>query len=308
VPTRNAAAGRLRHGELSAENCENTRHRIPTGFRHSAQGCRAGEATLGRSNRWAERRCPVGANPGRGAGKTRSNCRVPPGGGAQKPMVLTQSPVRKQVAPKNPHFPLVECPFCQENGVSTASNPGFAGKMPIRRRRIGIPAAKWRFDAVESAFSRQNGDSTGGGSPFFRQNADSTRGNWHFFDRMPIRRRRKRRFFGGRPVRRGRRGIPLAQGRSGTEGSDVPPGGSRFAAGAMASTTPDGLSAPGEAGSGRRKAVYHGKPPLVLPRKSAEGTKEPLKKSIIHEGTQINTNGIRVLRRPIRAGSCLFVV
>ena len=183
-------------------------------------------------------------------------------------MVLTQSPVRKQVAPKNPHFPLVECPFCQENGVSTASNPGFAGKMPIRRRRIGIPAAKWRFDAVESAFSRQNGDSTGGGSPFFRQNADSTRANWHFFDRMPIRRRRKRRFFGGRPVRRrgnprffdgrpvrpGREGIPLAQGRSGTEGSDVPPGGSGFAARAMASTAPDGLSAPGKRGldGGRR--------------------------------------------------------
>ena len=262
-------------------------------------------------------------------GKPREGCRKDPlelprptGGGTQKPMVLTQSPVRKQVAPKNPHFPLVECPFCQENGVSTASNPGFAGKMPIRRRRIGIPAAKWRSDAVESAFSRENGDSTGGGSPFFRQNADSTRGNWHFFDRMPIRRRRKRRFFGGRPVRRrrirrffggrpvrpGRKGIPLAQGRSGTEGSDVPPGGSGFAAGAMASTAPDGLSAPGEAGSGRRKAVYHGKPPLVLPRKSAEGTKEPLKKSINHEGTQINTNGIRVLRRPIRAGSCLFVV
>jgi hypothetical protein len=107
----------------------------------------------------------------------------------------------------HPHeavFPAVECPFSRQNGVSTASNPGFAGKMPIRLRRIGIPAAKWPSDAVGLAFCRENGVSTGGESPFFQQNAGSTRGGRTFRRMIAGSARWKQGLVGGeslRPVR-----------------------------------------------------------------------------------------------------------
>lgn len=74
---------------------------------------------------------------------------------------------------------------------SPPSNGDFPGRMAFRRRRIRVLPTKRRFDGVESAFCRQNGDptrsdwgcfwendvSTGGETTFSRQSADSTAGN-----------------------------------------------------------------------------------------------------------------------------------
>ncbi|KAF0175958.1 MAG: hypothetical protein FD161_3137 [Limisphaerales bacterium] len=146
----------------------------------------------------------------------------------QEPDALSQVAywqwIERENRPQDTVFPSVECPFSRQNGVSTASNPGFAGRMPIRRRRIGVPAAEWPSDTVESAFCRENGDPTGGGSPFFRQNASSTGADWHSAGPKAVRRGGKGRSVGRLPVRRRGSGVPLTESHFAGDDDEFRPG------------------------------------------------------------------------------------
>lgn len=102
--------------------------------------------------------------------------------------------------------------------------------MGFRRRRIRVWPGKCQSDGVESAFRRQNGH--------------PTRSDRGLAGRMAFRRAGEARFSGRMPVRRGRKGLPPAQGWSGTAGKAVPSGGCRF----------DG----GKATSDRRKGTLPG--------------------------------------------------
>ena len=207
--------------------------------------------------------------------------------------------------------------------------------MAFRRRRIQVLSAKCQSDGVESAFRRQNGDPTRSNQRFPGKMAIRRAGEARFFDRMPIRRGGIGIFLTECRFDGGGSGVFLAEGRFDAGGTDVFSTEGRFDRGERAFRwRKGGLARRGvtfrrvEAGS----PPGQWRPPLQtgfphrgsgvwtaeggLSRQAAVGFAAKGRSG--HKGTAekihyprrdtIKTNGIRVLRRPIRAGSCLFVV
>jgi len=90
---------------------------------------------------------------------------------------------------------------------SPPSNGDFPGRMAFRRRRIRVLPTKRRFDGVESAFCRQNGD--------------PTPSDWGFFEKMAFRRAGKRRFADKTLIRRRRISVLPTKWRSDAVGLGV---------------------------------------------------------------------------------------